>query len=87
MTEEEAQAEREWHLDKKVPIALIFTIVLQTVTVVWWAATTSQRLDQVERRQEASASQAERIIRLEEKIGVVQQGIGEIKTMIRPSGR
>lgn len=27
-----------WHLDKRVPIALIFTIVLQTAGAVWWAS-------------------------------------------------
>lgn len=27
-----------WHLDRKVPLALIVTIVLQTGLGVWWAA-------------------------------------------------
>ena len=28
------QSDREWHLDKRLPIALIMTIVLQTVGLV-----------------------------------------------------
>jgi hypothetical protein len=27
-----------WHLDKRIPIALIVTIALQTAMAVWWAA-------------------------------------------------
>lgn len=28
-----------WHLDKRIPVAFIFTIILQTGVGVWWAAT------------------------------------------------
>lgn len=28
-----------WHLDKRVPIALILALCIQTVGAVWWAAT------------------------------------------------
>lgn len=38
-----------WHLDKRVPIALIVTIVLQTAGLVWWAASLEGRLMRVER--------------------------------------
>lgn len=39
-----------WHLDRKVPIALILTIIVQTSAIVWWAATTDSRLGEVERK-------------------------------------
>lgn len=29
-----------WHLDKRVPVAIIVTIFLQTFGVIWWAAMT-----------------------------------------------
>lgn len=74
--------DRNWHLDKRVPIALIFTIVVQTVTISWWAASTSVRLDAVERKMEAAAPQAERVIRLDEKVGVIQQSVNEIKAIL-----
>lgn len=35
-----------WHLDKRVPIALILAIVLQTGGFIWWAAGLSHRVDQ-----------------------------------------
>lgn len=74
--------DRQWHLDKKVPIALIGTLTIQTMAVVWWAAGAATRLDQLERQVREAAPQAERVIRLEEKIGVVQQGIAEIKSLL-----
>lgn len=27
----------KWHLDKRVHVAMIFAILMQTVTAVWWA--------------------------------------------------
>ena len=29
-----------WHLDKRVPVAIIATLTFQTMGVIWWAATT-----------------------------------------------
>lgn len=82
----ERDHDTQWHLDKKVPLALIGTIVMQTIMVTWWAANASARLEAVEKKVEAAAPQAERIVRLEEKIGVVQQGINELKAMLmRPT--
>lgn len=34
-----------WHLDRKVPLALIVTILLQTGLGVWWAAGLTSRVD------------------------------------------
>ena len=73
---------QHWALDKRVPIALIVTLGVQTMVIVWWAATASFRLDQLEHKVEKAAPQAERIIRLEEKLGVVQQGITRIEALI-----
>lgn len=81
--------DRQWHWDKRVPIALILTIGIQTAGIAYWGGTISTRLDQVERRVEASAPQAERVIRLEEKIirteekvSVVQKTVDEIKALL-----
>jgi hypothetical protein len=35
-----------WHLDKRVPIALILALVMQTAGMVWWAAGLTHRVDQ-----------------------------------------
>ena len=36
--------EEPWHLDKKVPIALIMTAAAQLAGFVWWAATEDARV-------------------------------------------
>lgn len=39
-----------WHLDRRVPIALIVTLAVQTAGMVWWAASLSSRVDEQSRR-------------------------------------
>jgi hypothetical protein len=57
--------EREpWHLDKKVPLALIMTMFLQTIGIIWWAASLSTRVDHQE-RQIVGLVQAEQQTKLE----------------------
>ena len=57
--------DREWHLDKKVPLALIITIVAQTVAISWGASNLWTRVSELERQMQIAAPQFERIIRLE----------------------
>ena len=55
----------DWHLDKRVPIALIVTLMLQAAGVVWWGAAITTRLDALERQLSAASDTRERLIRLE----------------------
>lgn len=75
--------DEQWHLDRRVPLALILTIVIQTVGIVWWASSLTERVSVLEKRQDATAPQADRITRLEVNIEVVKDGIVEIKRLIR----
>ncbi len=43
------QSERQWHLDRRVPIAIIVAIGMQTVGITWWAATLSERVAHLEK--------------------------------------
>lgn len=43
-------ADHQWHLDKRVPLALIVTIIIQSAGVTWWASQMNERMIQVERR-------------------------------------
>jgi hypothetical protein len=40
-----------WHLDKRVPLALIGVILLQTLALGWWAATITARVQMLESQQ------------------------------------
>ena len=46
MTEEDTR----WHLDKRVPIALVFLIITQTAGAVWWASAVNGSIAALERR-------------------------------------
>lgn len=87
MTRRPPQSDADWHLDKKVPIALIVAILVQTGGMVWWGATTSERLSAVERRVETAAPQADRLTRVETKLEAVTDGITEIKTILRAGAK
>ena len=72
----------KWHLDRRVPLALIVTIGLQTGAFIWWAASLSERVNTLERDRVASAPQGERLTRVEVKLEGVQTGIEDIKRLI-----
>jgi hypothetical protein len=72
-----------WHLDKRVPLALIFTILVQTAMGFWWASGLTERVSVLERGAVAAAPQADRLTRVEVKIENIQSGVDEIKALIR----
>lgn len=43
--------ERQWHLDKRVPVAIIIAILVQTGGMVWWASNLTARVSTLEERQ------------------------------------
>lgn len=55
----------EWHLDKRVPLALILTIVIQTAMLGVWVGTVQARVTANEKAIAASANTAERLARIE----------------------
>ena len=84
---EEDPASGSWHVDRRIPIALIITLAIaftvQTFTFGVMAAQFSARLDQVERIQAASAPHSDRLTRLETRLEAVQEGIGRIERLIQ----
>ncbi|MDX2233795.1 MAG: hypothetical protein NW200_04785 [Hyphomonadaceae bacterium] len=64
------EAAREpWHFDRRVNIALIVTILLQTAGAVVWAAKLEERVAHLELMEARAVGEAERLARVEEKIG------------------
>jgi hypothetical protein len=74
--------DRQWHLDKKVPLALIMTIIGQTVVAAWGASNLWTRVGELERQMQIAAPQFERIIRLETKVDGITGSLAEIKALI-----
>lgn len=56
----------EWHLDKRVPIALILTIIMQTMAAIWWAATMQSRIESLDKMIVSQGAQEGRLVRLEQ---------------------
>lgn len=67
-----------WHLDKKVPLALIVTIITQTALAVWFIAGLSQRVTQLEVALSASTDQPARIVRVETQMEGVRDTLKEM---------
>jgi hypothetical protein len=84
---DDPQTDRKWHLDRRVPLALILTIIGQTSIGVWWAATTNERVSTLERASLESAKttpvQADRLTRVESKMESVQRDLTEIKSDVK----
>jgi small-conductance mechanosensitive channel len=70
-------------VDRRLPIALLGAIALQSATAVWWAATVSQRVDVLEKRSEALSSQGERLVRVEEKVTTLQEKANQLGETFR----
>ena len=79
-------ASASWHLDRRVPIALIVSIAIQTAGIVWWASSISERVGFLERRELATAPHFERIIRLETRMESIAEYLLEIRNMLRSRG-
>lgn len=66
------QVDSQWHLDKKVPLAMIVAFFIQSITFIWIGATWKQsidsRIDILERADVERKPQESRLIRLEERI-------------------
>jgi hypothetical protein len=72
-----------WRLDRKVPLALIGVLFVQSMGLAWFASNGSTRLDAVEKQVLAYAPQAERLIRVETKTETILASVAEIKDILR----
>lgn len=72
-----------WQIDRKIPLALVITLLVQTGSVVWWASSTNARLNSVEERLALTAPQGDRLTRVEVKVESALDGISEIKAILR----
>ena len=70
------QSDREWHLDKRLPIALIMTIVLQTVGLVTYVVSNNVS---VEYRLQALEKTDEQVAQVPTDIALVKQEIRSIR--------
>lgn len=83
-----AQPTEHWHLDKRVPIAFILAIVMQTIGAVYWAGVQSERVDAIETQVNRTVLRGERIKAVEVEIKGVRHSLVRIEnTLLRAFGR
>lgn len=75
--------DKNWHLDKKVPLSLLAAILMQTAAMFWWGATTSEKVSVLKERLDAIAPQADRLTRVEVNIESIKDSLTEIKQSLR----
>lgn len=57
-----------WHFDRRIPIALVLTILIQTAGAVWWLSSLNSRVTSLEEKIGSVASQPERLVRVETQV-------------------
>ena len=75
--------EEPWHLDKRVPVALIFTLLVQTAGIVWWASSITERVVRLEHESVRSLTDDGRQFRLETQMSNVADALLEAKATLR----
>ena len=78
-----AEVEQHWTMDKRVPLALIITLVVQTFLAGWYVSALDQRLAAVESRVTESAPYASRLTRLETRLDGTNDLLREIRSDLR----
>jgi hypothetical protein len=68
-----------WSLDRRIPAALIVTLILQTMVGVWWLAQLGERVSTLERAEATRQAVVERLTRVEVKVDTALDGITDIK--------
>lgn len=71
-----------WHLDRRIPIALIATLIGYGIATVWWSATIDNRMSVVEKWIDDNRQIQSRLDRLEIQGEFIQNSLNEIKTML-----
>lgn len=95
MTEPTEERQSVWHVDRTIPLSLIFAILAQTVAAVWWASTISGKVEhlsykvlKLENAREASVLESKdvavRLARLEATAASQLEVLKEIRDQRRP---
>lgn len=91
----ESTDDRHWHVDRKVPIALLIGIVAQTFALGWWASGVEYRVDTVQKADtatqiklvsiEARQLDAEKLgVRIDEQLKAMRETMTRIESSLKP---
>lgn len=75
--------DRDWHLDRRVPITLIGAILCQTIVFAWGASNLWTRVDYLERQSIVLVPLSERIGKLETKTDIIAVTVADLSAFLR----
>lgn len=84
---QERRSDDRWHLDRRVPIALIIAITAQFFTAVWWASGMDSRVSTLEQLAVNNASVESRLARMEESQSWIKKILERIEAKLGTDGR
>ena len=67
-----------WQLDRKIPVALIMTLLIQTAGFAFWVGQLSIRIDQLELQSQRYLTNGDRLTRLEVRIENLIETVREL---------
>lgn len=70
--------EQHWHLDKRVPLALIVAIIIQSLGAVWWAGQMDERVAHLEALNVKNGNVEARLVRIEEGQSWIKKALERI---------
>lgn len=71
-----------WRLDRRVPLALVFAVILQTGLTLVWAGSAAERLDTLEGNAIERSELLERTTRLEERTRNIEAMVTRIEARL-----
>lgn len=76
--------DQHWHLDKKVPVLIILTIVGQSLALGWWASSLDNRVTNLEQYMAESkqVGTSDRLVRLETLMSEIHRSLRNIERQL-----
>lgn len=73
-----------WHLDKKVPIAIILTLLIQCATIIWWGSAITKDSEDHSRRLAKIEEQksSERLATVESQVSDARSSLARIEAKL-----
>ena len=85
--ETDREYDKRWHIDKRVPLAMLLAIAIQSAGLIWWLSSLGERVNTLERNAASSSAiampQSDRLTRVEVKLDSLKEGLLELKDLIR----
>lgn len=79
-------SDTSWHLDKKVPIALIIAVGINIIVGIWWASKLDSRVEAIEKWIGSNGRIDARLAVIEEQQNTIQKAIERIEMRLDGGG-